>query len=354
MNYKGFMTLPREPIFKSALRSLCNALAVVLGVFVAIFLVMSTLSILSPPAILPEKCDVAIAPDAHGKQDLLHSHCPAVLRIDIRGVIGIGELTTENIQSILLDSRIDFLKKNRVKAIFLYVNTPGGAADDSAGIYQALMDYKAKYNTPIYAFVDGLCASGGMYICSAADQIYATPSSVIGSVGVRIDPSFNVYKLMEKVGVESKTITQGKDKDMLNPFRPWTPGEDTSLVNITKSLYEQFVTAVTTGRKELSKEKLIEEYGAQVFDAVTSKKFGYIDVDNANYFQTMQALVEAAKIDKEDYQVVQLSIAKTFFAELAKNHFSLLSGKIHHTFQIGPYMTSELTGKFLYLYEPAQ
>lgn len=348
------MTLPREPIFKSALRSLCNALAVVIGVFAAIFLIMFTLSILSPPALLPEKCDVAIAPDAQGKQDLLHSHAPAILRIDIRGVIGVDGLTTEKIQTILLDSRVDFLKKDRVKAIFLYVDTPGGAADDAAGIYQELMSYKAKYKTPIYAFVDGLCASGGMYICAAADQIYTTSSSVIGSVGVLLGPSFNFSEVMGKVGVQAKTITQGKDKDMLSPFRPWKEGEDASLVNITKALYDQFVNVVTTGRKDLDKEKLIEEYGAQVYDAATAKKLGYTDVDDSNYFQAMQALVDAAKIDKGEYQVVQLSLAKTFFAELAKNHFSLLSGKVHHTFQIGTYMSSELSGKFLYLYQPSQ
>ena len=67
---------------------------------------------------------------------------------------------------------------------------PGGAADDSVGIYRALCEYKKKYNVPIYAFVDGLCASGGMYIACAADKIYATPSSVIGSVGVIMGPLF--------------------------------------------------------------------------------------------------------------------------------------------------------------------
>jgi signal peptide peptidase SppA len=348
------MTFPREPIFKSAFRSLCNALAVVLGIFFAIFIVMFTLSVLSSPALLPEKCDIAIAPDAQGKQELVNSHAPAILRIDIRGVIGVDGLTTENIQTILLDSRTDFLKKDRVKAIFLYVDTPGGAADDAAGIYRALLDYKEKYKTPIYAFVDGLCASGGMYICAAADQIYTTSSSVIGSVGVLLGPSFNVSDLMVKVGVQAKTITQGKDKDMLSPFRPWKEGEDVSLVNITKSLYEQFVDVVTKGRKDLNKQKLIEEYGAQVYDAATAKKLGYTDVDDADYFQTMQALVGAANLSTAHYQVVQLSLAKTFLAELAKSHFSILSGKIHHTFQIGTYMRSDLSGKFLYLYEPSQ
>ncbi len=349
------MTFNRDSVFLSAFRSLCNALGAVLGIFVAIFVVIFTLSTLSPPALIPERCEVSIAPDAEGNQDLVHSLAPAVLCIDIKGVIGINDLTSDAIQAILSDSRKDFLKKDRVKAIFLHVNTPGGAADDSASIYKALMDYKAKYKTPIYAFVDGMCASGGMYVCSAADKIYTTSSSVIGSVGVLLGPSFNFSDLMVKVGVQSKTITQGKDKDMLSPFRPWVPGEDVCLVNITKALYEQFVDTVVSGRTRLSKEKLIEEYGAQVYDAPTAQKYGYTDVADSNYYQTMKALVEASEIPKEeDYQVVTLSRPKTFFSELARSKFSLLSGKVHHTFQIAPYMSSELSGKFLYLYQPSQ
>lgn len=347
------MTFNRDSIFLSAFRSLCNALGVVLGIFLAIFLITFTLSTLSPPALIPEKCEVSIAPDQNGNQELLHGFSPAVLRIDIKGVIGMGDLTTEAIQNVLADSRIEFLKKERVKAVFLYIDTPGGTADDAAGIYKALLDYKAKYKTPIYAFVDGMCASGGMYIGSAADKIYTTSSSVIGSVGVLLGPSFNFSDLMVKLGVQSKTITQGKDKDMLSPFRPWKEGEDRCLLNITKSLYEQFVDVVTTNRKNLSKEKLVEEYGAQVFDAATAQKFGYTDVADSNYFEAMKALAEAAEI-KGDYQVVLLASPKSLFSELAKSKFSLLSGKVHHTFQIAPYMSSEMSGKFLYLYQPSQ
>ena len=349
------MTFNRDSVFLSAFRSLCNALGAILGIFVAIFVVMFTLSMFTPPALVPEKCDVSIAPDAEGNQDLLHNFSSVVLCIDIKGVIGLNELTSEAVQTILSDSRRDFLKKDRVKAVFLHVDTPGGTADDAAGIYKAIMDYKAKYKTPIYAFVDGMCASGGMYVCSAADKIYTTSSSVIGSVGVILGPSFNFSDLMTKVGVQAKTLTQGKDKDMLSPFRPWVPGEEDCLVNITKALYEQFVDTVVSGRKHLSKEKLIEEYGAQVFDAPTAQKLGYTDVADSNYSHTMKALVEASEIPKEeDYQVVILSQPKTFFSELAHSKFSLLSGKVHHTFQIGPYMSSEFSGKFLYLYQPSQ
>jgi signal peptide peptidase SppA len=349
------MYFHKESIFLSALRNLCNAFGIVIGVFVAIFIGSMILSMFTPPAFLPEKNIVTISPDENGKQEMLHASSPAILRIDIRGVIGLEDLQTEKIQNLLADSRMEFLRKDRVKAIFLYVDTPGGTADDAAGIYKALMDYKTKYSVPVYAFVDGLCASGGMYICSAADKIYTTSTSVIGSVGVILGPSFNLSSLMDKVGVKSKAITQGKDKDMLSPFRPWQEGEDACLVNITKSMYEQFVSVVTSNRKQMDREKLIKDYGAQVFDAHTAKEYGYVDIAEADYFTTMKELTRAAKLkEDEEYQVVQLTMPKTFLSELAQNKFGLLSGKVHHTFQIGPYMSSELSGKFLYLYQPSQ
>jgi protease IV len=348
------MTFTRESIFVSAIRCFCNAFSVVIGIFIAAVVVMFGLALFSSPEILPEKSELSIAPDADGRRTLLPETSPAILRIDFHGIIGDGDLTNEKIQNILFDSREDSLRNNRVKAVLLHMNTPGGVASDAAGIYDALLAYKKKYNVPVYAFVDGMCASGGMYICAAADKMYATSSSVIGSVGVILGPTFNFSGAMEKFGIQSLTITQGKDKDMLNPFRPWKEGEDQSLVNITKELYEQFVTAVATGRPRLDREKLVNVYGAQVFIAPEAQTLGYIDVSGADYGQTLNELATAADIAADQrYQVVQLETPHTFLSQLAQGKSSLFSGKISHVFQIGPNMSSELSGKFLYLYQPS-
>jgi protease IV len=346
------MTFNRESVFLSAIRSFCNMLGGILGIFVAITLVVVAISTLSGPNLYPEKSTVTIAPDANGNRKLLATTAPIILRINLKGVIGLDQLTAENFQNILYDSQDTFFDPSRVKGILLQVDTPGGTAIDSAGIYQCLMSYKKKYNVPVFAFVDGLCASGGMYACAAADKIYATPGSVIGSVGVVLGPNFNVSDLMTKIGVQALTITQGKDKDSLNPFRPWKEGEDTSIVNITKQLYEQFVAVVAEGRPDLSKEKLINEYGAQVFLAPTAKTLGYIDAADSDYSQAIAELASAANLGEAEYQVYELNQPKNFLSELAQNKLSLLSGKVQHVIPIGPYMTSELSGKLLYLYQP--
>src|SRR6267154_729814 len=158
-----------------------------------------------------------------------------------------------------------------------------------------------------------------MYIASATDKILASPSSVIGSIGVILGPTFNFSGLMDKYGVQALTITQGKDKDMLNPFRPWQPGEDASLRNITLNLYDRFVSIVTTARPNLDRDKLINEYGAQVFVAENAQMLGYIDNGNADYDTAISELAKAAKIPENDmYQVLTIEPMHPFLSDLAQ------------------------------------
>lgn len=346
------MNFVRESIFASALRSFCTSVAVILGLAIGIGIVSIAIGILVGPQLVPPKAEPIILPDAQGDRSLLSGQTPAVLQINFHGIIGMGDLTTEKIQNILLDSREDLLKGDRVKAILLHMNTPGGTTVDADGIYRALLSYKQKYNIPIYAYVDGYCASGGMYIACTADKIFASPSSVIGSVGVILGPIFNVSDLMKTVGVSSLTLSEGKDKDALDPFRPWRPGEDEELKVIIASLYDRFVSIVAAARPQLTKEKLVNDYGAHVFVAEDAQKLGYIDVSGASYIQALQELTAAAQISEgEKYQVVRLIPHHPFFASVAD---SLSPQRIFEKMGLGSPMYSELGGKLLYLYQPGK
>ena len=347
------MNFTKESIFVASIRSFCTSFATILGVLIGITIVFVGLMTLSGPDIYPEKSKLVLAPDAEGNRDLLSHTAPVVLKIAISGVIGVGELTHEKIETLLLDSREGMLRNNRVKAILLYIDTPGGIADDSSAIYEALLAYKKKFKVPIFAFVNGMCASGGMYVASAADKIFATSYSVIGSVGVILGPAFNFSGLMDRYGVQAMTITEGKDKDMLSSFRPWQPGEDTSLRNVTAALYDEFVTVVTSARPQMDRDKLVNDYGAQVYVAEKARELGYIDVANADYSSVLTELAKAAQFSEDHfYQVVEISPPSTFLSDLTGSHNALFSGKLTHVFQIGPHMSSELSGKFLYLYQP--
>ena len=347
------MNLTNESIFVSALRGFFKSFAVVIGIGVALLLLILGISALSNSIETPDKSTLKLSSDANWNRKLLPDSSPVILRIDLTGVIGTGNNKIDKFREMLLTSREGALSGNRVKGIFLYINSPGGLATEISSIYQILKQYKEKFHVPIYAFVDGISASGGMYISCAADKIYATEQSIIGSVGVRLGPNFNVSDAMDKWGVKTLTLTEGKNKDALNPFRPWKEGEDAAFKAIMQSSYAQFLDVVISNRKNMDKEKLINDYGAKIFSAMQAQEYGYIDDGKASYDETLALLAKAAGI-KEDakYQVVAISPRQSVLKDLSENRMELLKGKIHHTFPIAPNLDSELSGQILYLFQP--
>jgi protease IV len=230
----------------------------------------------------------------------------------------------------------------------LHFNTPGGTVVDSDDIYRMLNEYKERYKVPIYGYVDGLCASGGMYIASSTDKMFAGPASIIGSVGVVIGPFFNIYDLMGKIGLQARTITSGIDKDEFNPTRPWREGEGTSIKTITDFMYRRFVDVVTKARPQMDKTKLVQEYGAHVFDCVTAEQLGYIDYAMSSRDAALKELVIAANIESgQSYQVVSLTPKNAWLSGLVSGKSPLFSGKIEHTFDSLP---SSLREQPCYLY----
>ncbi|HCJ84081.1 MAG: hypothetical protein A2Y28_03315 [Chlamydiae bacterium GWC2_50_10] len=345
------MQFSKESLFKSSFRAFFVSFSTILGIAVALALGIAALALFADRVKKPEKSELLVSQDADGNRSLLDDSAPVLLKISLHGIIGEGALQTEKIENLLLDAEEEPLKKDRVKGVLLSINTPGGTSSDSDGIFRALKAYKAKHRIPVYVFVDGLCASGGMYISAVADQIYATSSSVVGSIGVLLGPAFNFSKAMEKLGVESVTLTDGKNKDMLNPFRPWKDGEDASLKEIVASDYARFVNHMTTARPRLDKEKLIQVYGAQVFDASKGQELGYVDVAGATYRDALASLAKAAGIEGDKkYQVFEIKATESFVKELLESNHSLLKGRIIHSFETGSLLKPEMSGKMLYLY----
>src|SRR3990167_1649845 len=340
----------REPLFCSALRTFFKAFFAIIGVFLAFLICGYIYAFFSSSSLIPEMTTLHVLPDAEGNRTLVPLNSPAILQINIHGVIGDPKngIDSEKAESIFLDSRDGLLQNDRVKAILIHFDTPGGAVVDADNIYQMLKEYKTKYKIPVYAYVDGLCASGGMYIASATDKVFAGPASVIGSVGVLMGPFFNISDTLGKIGIQAKTFTRGIDKDMMSPIRPWKEGEDASLQAIMTYLYNRFVNVVTYARPNLDKTKLINEYGAQVYDCVTAQKLVYIDVAMSSRNEALLALLDAAHIDPSSpYQVVQLSPKSDWISQLVDGKSGIFSGKIEHSFDFG---TPEIKDRFAYLY----
>jgi signal peptide peptidase SppA len=346
------MEIQQESIFTSAIRSFCRMFFAVCGIFFA-FIAMSLIySLLTNTTAIESKTKIKYLPDADNKREVVDATAPVILQINVHGVIGDPKtLDSSIVQNILIDSRTDTLSNNRVKGILLHMNTPGGTVVDSDNIYRMINTYKEQYKVPVFAYIDGLCASGGMYISCSADQVYAGPASIVGSVGVIIGPFFNVVEGMAKLGIKSQTITEGLDKDMMTPFRPWKPDEDASLKAVTAYFYQQFVDIVTTARTRIDKTKLVQEYGAKVFDPVTAQEFGYIDIANSSRNETLLALLKQAGVDAtKPYQVVSLEPKSEWISSLFNEKTSpLFTGKIEHTIDTG---APKIRDQVAYLYQP--
>lgn len=346
------MEIQRESIFVSALRSFCRMFFGVCGLFLALTAVSLFYSSISTTTTAIEaKTKIKYLPDAEGKRELVASTAPVVLQINVHGVIGQPKgIDTDSVQNVLIESRTATLKDNRVKAILLHLNTPGGTVVDSDNIYRMLKQYKQQYKVPVFAYIDGLCASGGMYISCAADQIYAGPASTVGSVGVIIGPFFNVIEGLGKIGIKSETITEGLNKDMMSPFRPWKENEDASLKALTSYFYQQFVDIVTSNRPRVDRTRLIQEYGAKVFDPVQAQLLGFVDQTGASRNDTLIALMKEANIDPaKPYQVISLEAKSEWLSDLFNENSPLLTGKIEHTIDTG---APKIRDQVAYLYQP--
>lgn len=134
--------------------------------------------------------------------------------------------------------------------VILSINSPGGSPVQSARIYNEIKRLrKDNPEKPLYVVIDELCASGGYYVAAAADKIYVDNASLVGSIGV-IFQGFGADKLMEKIGVENRTVTAGENKAFMDPFSPQKAEHKAHLELMLADVHQQFIKAVKDGRGE--------------------------------------------------------------------------------------------------------
>ena len=139
-------------------------------------------------------------------------------------------------------------KAENSKAIVLKINSPGGSPVQSNQVYDAIKRLRAEYpEKKVYAAITDLGASGAYYIASAADEIYADPASVVGSIGV-IMAGFGFEEAADKLGVERRVLTAGDNKAVMDPFSPISPEDRKHMQGMLDEIHQQFITAVKNGR----------------------------------------------------------------------------------------------------------
>lgn len=186
-----------------------------------------------------------------------------ILLVDLDGAISFRE-EKDTLKLRTRPSKVAFFREALLKAetdadisgVILRINSPGGSVAASDTIYHEIMDFRQKKKIPVYAHITELGASGGYYIASAADQIGASPTAVVGSIGV-IAMKFNIEGLFSKLGISEETYKSGPKKDFWSPFRPTTPEEKKMFQDIIDSLYNRFVGVVSANRQKLLTEQQV-------------------------------------------------------------------------------------------------
>jgi len=206
-----------------------------------------------------------------------------VLLLDITGVIssdpiggsfGLGEResTVARLEAELDQADDD----NKIKAIVLRVDSPGGTVTGSDILYERLTRFRAKHNIPILVQMLDVAASGGYYISLAADEIVASPTTVTGSVGV-IFTSVSVAGLMDKIGVTDQTIKSGAMKDAASPLRTMTPAEREVLQRLIGDMQTRFVGLVRQRRTKLTPDMDAKMVDGRIFSADQALAGGLVD-----------------------------------------------------------------------------
>ena len=179
-----------------------------------------------------------------------------VLVLDVDGVLmnarGDGLFGPDDNPLALFVEKLDKAEKDqRVRAVVLRINSPGGGVTATDLMYRRLMDFRKQRQVPVVAMIEDVGASGGYYLACGADTIMVTPTSVTGSIGVIVQ-LFSLAGTMEKVGITAKALTSGPMKDIGSPFKPLDEADQKVLQNVVDEFYGRFLEVVAAGRPGLA------------------------------------------------------------------------------------------------------
>ena len=160
--------------------------------------------------------------------------------------------------------------------VIVRIDSPGGSPVQAGMIHDEIIRLRKLYPTkPLHVVVEEICASGGYYIAVAGEKIYVDKASLVGSIGV-IMQGFGVTGLMDKLGIESRTITAGENKAMLDPFKKESPQQRAKIQAMLDQIHAQFIQVVKEGRGDRLKNDP-DLFTGMIWDGARSIELGLTD-----------------------------------------------------------------------------
>lgn len=164
----------------------------------------------------------------------------------------------------------------RAKAVALIINSPGGSPVQSSLIGRRIRDLAKRADVPVLAFCEDVAASGGYWLAASADEIFADPASIIGSIGV-VSAGFGFDKAIKKIGVDRRVHTAGESKMILDPFQPEQTEEVVRLKALQAEIHAQFIAHIENRRGAKLKGVRSELFSGAFWTGETAVKLGLVD-----------------------------------------------------------------------------
>ncbi|MBF0161462.1 MAG: S49 family peptidase [Magnetococcales bacterium] len=194
--------------------------------------------------------------------------------VEIRGPI---QANTNNSADNIIKGLNKAFEDVNTAGVVLRINSPGGSPVQSGQVYDEMMRLRQKFpKMPFYAALEDLCASGGYYIAAAAPFIYADKATLVGSIGVILQ-GFGFQETLNKLGVESRQLTAGKNKAFLSPFGPLDEAAKGHAQTLLDTIHKQFVEAVRKGRGERLRTWKAELFAGLIWTGEEAVELGLVD-----------------------------------------------------------------------------
>ncbi len=202
---------------------------------------------------------------------------PVVPVLRLSGVIGLTTPLRPGLSIAGLAAPIErAFSLSKTPSVAVVINSPGGSPAQSSLIFKRIRQLADEKKKKVYVFCEDLAASGGYYLALAGDEIYADPSSIVGSIGV-ISAGFGLDKAIERFGIERRVYTSGESKGSLDPFRPENPDDIARLKALQRDVHDVFIGVVKERRAGRLTAPDGELFSGAFWSAKTALEHGLID-----------------------------------------------------------------------------
>lgn len=207
-----------------------------------------------------------------------------IAQLDLTGLItdgpGSGFIAQPNPVDEFLIRLERAANDDRVRAILVRIDSPGGSVTASDILYSELRRVRERTGKPIVASLGEVAASGGYYVALAADEIVAHPTSITGSIGVII-PTFNVSDGLSRIGVHARAVVSGPNKNMADPFEPARSEHYAILQEMVNEYYGRFRSLVAERRAGIDRAELDALTDGRVLTGAEAVRTGLADQEGS-------------------------------------------------------------------------